>query len=184
MPDTATELALRGKQLPREERERLVDELLESLNEPAATELDAAWSAEIERRLAAYDRGEAACEAPARAIAVIPVRSLAKPSCSRAYYRTQFRHWNCSGRRRGSSRSAPSARRSPVTEGGTRRAGGARVEVELLVIAPHRRPGYWFLALLSWPGAKLNTEGASQQRLAIFSVSTTICQIETARIIR
>ena len=58
MPFTATELALRGKQLPREERERLVDELLESLNEPAVAELDAAWSAEIERRLAAYDRGE------------------------------------------------------------------------------------------------------------------------------
>ena len=58
MPDTAAELALRGKQLPREERERLVDALLESLNEPAVTELDAAWSAEIERRLAAYDRGE------------------------------------------------------------------------------------------------------------------------------
>lgn len=59
MPDTAAELAKRGKRLPREERERLVDELLESLNEPAATELDAAWHAEIERRLAAYDRGEA-----------------------------------------------------------------------------------------------------------------------------
>jgi putative addiction module component (TIGR02574 family) len=58
MPFTATELALRGKQLPREERERLVDELLESLNEPAVAELDAAWSTEIERRLAAYDRGE------------------------------------------------------------------------------------------------------------------------------
>jgi putative addiction module component (TIGR02574 family) len=58
MPDTAAELALRGKQLPPEERERLVDELLESLNEPAAAELEAAWSAEIERRLAAYDRGE------------------------------------------------------------------------------------------------------------------------------
>lgn len=54
MPDTATDIALRGKQLPREERERPVDKLLESLNEPAATELDAAWSAEIERRLAAY----------------------------------------------------------------------------------------------------------------------------------
>jgi putative addiction module component (TIGR02574 family) len=58
MPDTAAELALRGKQLPREERERLVDELLESLNEPASAELDAAWSEEIKRRLAAYDRGE------------------------------------------------------------------------------------------------------------------------------
>jgi putative addiction module component (TIGR02574 family) len=58
MPDTAAELAKRGKQLPREERERLVDELLVSLNEPATAELDAEWSVEIERRLAAYDRGE------------------------------------------------------------------------------------------------------------------------------
>ena len=58
MPDTAAELAHLGRQLPREERERLVDELLVSLNEPAAAELDAAWSAEIDRRLAAYDRGE------------------------------------------------------------------------------------------------------------------------------
>jgi putative addiction module component (TIGR02574 family) len=58
MPDTATDLALRGKKLPREDRERLVDELLVSLNEPAAAELDAAWEAEIEHRLAAYDRGE------------------------------------------------------------------------------------------------------------------------------
>jgi Putative addiction module component len=41
MPDTAAELAIRGEQLPREERERLVDALLESLNEPAASELDA-----------------------------------------------------------------------------------------------------------------------------------------------
>jgi putative addiction module component (TIGR02574 family) len=44
--------------LPRQEREILVDGLLESLNEPAAQELDAAWEAEIERRLAAYDSGE------------------------------------------------------------------------------------------------------------------------------
>lgn len=60
MPDTAADLARKGKQLARDERERLVDALLESLNEPAATELDAAWEAEIERRLAAYDRGEVA----------------------------------------------------------------------------------------------------------------------------
>lgn len=58
MPDTTSELAQRGKRLPREDRERLVDELLASLNEPAVAQLDAAWSAEIERRLAAYDRGE------------------------------------------------------------------------------------------------------------------------------
>ena len=58
MPDTAAELASRGKKLSRDERERLVDELLESLNEPATAELDGAWNAEIERRLGAYDRGE------------------------------------------------------------------------------------------------------------------------------
>ena len=57
MHDTVAELARRGKQLPREDRERLVDELLASLNEPVA-ELVAAWPAEIERRLASYDRGE------------------------------------------------------------------------------------------------------------------------------
>ncbi len=74
MPDTVADLARRGKQLPRDERERLVDELLESLNEPATAALDAAWDAEIERRLAAYDRGEvqalAADEVFARARAI------------------------------------------------------------------------------------------------------------------
>jgi putative addiction module component (TIGR02574 family) len=57
MPESAAELAMKGKQLPREERERLVDALLESLNEPASLQLDAAWEEEIGRRLAAYDRG-------------------------------------------------------------------------------------------------------------------------------
>jgi len=38
-------------------REQLVDELLFSLNEPAVAELDAAWSAEVARRLEAYDSG-------------------------------------------------------------------------------------------------------------------------------
>ncbi len=58
MSDTVAELVSKVKQLPREERELLVDELLASLNEPAAHELDAAWEAEIERRLSAFDRGE------------------------------------------------------------------------------------------------------------------------------
>ena len=58
MPDTAADLVKRAKLLPPREREQVVDELLKSLNEPAASELDAAWEAEIERRLAAYDRGE------------------------------------------------------------------------------------------------------------------------------
>ena len=58
MQDQVNELVKRGRLLAPEDRERLVDQLLESLNEPAAAELDQAWDAEIERRLAEYDRGE------------------------------------------------------------------------------------------------------------------------------
>ena len=67
MTDTAADLAQRGRQLPREEREQLVDALLQSLNEPASAQLDAAWAAEIQNRLAAYDRGEVVA-APAEAV--------------------------------------------------------------------------------------------------------------------
>ena len=57
MPDQIAELVQRGRALPPEDRERLVDQLLESLNELAAAELDKTWEAEIERRLAEYDSG-------------------------------------------------------------------------------------------------------------------------------
>lgn len=60
MPDSVADLVQRGRALPPEEREKLVDQLLESLNEPAARELDAAWDAEIEKRLAEYDSGAVA----------------------------------------------------------------------------------------------------------------------------
>ena len=58
MHDQVTELAQRGKALLPEERLRLVDILLESLQEPVIAEVEAAWHLEIERRLAEYDRGE------------------------------------------------------------------------------------------------------------------------------
>ena len=58
MPDQVSELVQLGRALAPEDRERLVEQLLESLNEPAAAELNAAWEAEIERRLADYDRGD------------------------------------------------------------------------------------------------------------------------------
>jgi putative addiction module component (TIGR02574 family) len=48
----------RGRSLPPDERERLIDQLLESLNETAASELDAALEAAIQRRLDEHDRGE------------------------------------------------------------------------------------------------------------------------------
>lgn len=58
MSDPVSELVMRGRALPIQDRERLVDQLLVSLNEPAAAELHASWEAEIERRLAQYDSGE------------------------------------------------------------------------------------------------------------------------------
>jgi putative addiction module component (TIGR02574 family) len=58
MKDQVVELAERGKALAPEDRSRLVDMLLESLHEASLSEVEAAWDEEIERRLAAYDRGE------------------------------------------------------------------------------------------------------------------------------
>jgi putative addiction module component (TIGR02574 family) len=57
MPDTVADLVQRGRALPPDEREKLVEQLLESLNESAARDLDAAWAAEIKKRLAEYDSG-------------------------------------------------------------------------------------------------------------------------------
>lgn len=58
MPDRVTELALQGKSLPPAERVRLLDLLLESLDEPPGGEIERAWNVEIERRVRAHERGE------------------------------------------------------------------------------------------------------------------------------
>jgi len=58
MADPVSDFVKRGRALAPQDRERLADQLLESLNEPAAVELDALWEAEIQRRLAEFDRGE------------------------------------------------------------------------------------------------------------------------------
>jgi putative addiction module component (TIGR02574 family) len=76
MPDPVSELVQRGRALAPADRERLVDQLLESLNEPASTELDAAWEAEIERRLAEYDSG--AVQAIDAEQVLVKARRLAK----------------------------------------------------------------------------------------------------------
>ena len=57
MQDPVAELVRQGRQLSPEDRERLVDGLLESLNAPDVQALDASWEREIERRLAEYDSG-------------------------------------------------------------------------------------------------------------------------------
>jgi putative addiction module component (TIGR02574 family) len=54
---TRTEIEERALGLTAEERAKLVDILLESLYEPTP-EIQRAWAEEIERRVAAYDRGE------------------------------------------------------------------------------------------------------------------------------
>ncbi|MEO8125228.1 MAG: addiction module protein [Burkholderiales bacterium] len=58
MTDLVTELAAQGRALPPEERVRLLDLLLESLEETQGTEIENAWNAEITRRVAAHERGE------------------------------------------------------------------------------------------------------------------------------
>lgn len=58
MPDVVADLAEQARNLPAAERSRLVDLLLESLHDSPLAEVEAAWAKEIERRVAAYERGE------------------------------------------------------------------------------------------------------------------------------
>ena len=58
MPDPVLELAERSRALSPEERARLVDLLLATLDDASATEVAEAWDREIERRIAAYKAGE------------------------------------------------------------------------------------------------------------------------------
>ena len=58
MSDIVAELAERSRSLAIEDRSRLVELLLETLHEPPLSEIQAAWDIEIEKRVAAYDRGE------------------------------------------------------------------------------------------------------------------------------
>jgi putative addiction module component (TIGR02574 family) len=55
--DPVSELVQRGRELTPEDRERLVDQLLVSLNEPSVAEMDASWDAEIERRVSELVEG-------------------------------------------------------------------------------------------------------------------------------
>lgn len=54
---TAKQICDQASQLPLEERMSLVDQILDTLDEPDST-LDALWAQEAESRLAAYRRGE------------------------------------------------------------------------------------------------------------------------------
>ena len=58
MPDRVEEIAAQGRALAPEERVRLLDLLLESLDERPNGAIEAAWAAEIASRVRAHERGE------------------------------------------------------------------------------------------------------------------------------
>jgi putative addiction module component (TIGR02574 family) len=58
MPAILAEVEQQARTLSPEERARLAEVLLESLQDGALREIEAAWQQEIEERVAAYDRGE------------------------------------------------------------------------------------------------------------------------------
>lgn len=53
------EISQKAKQLSAEERAQLAEELLESVESEIDPAVQAAWEAEIKRRVAAYEQGEA-----------------------------------------------------------------------------------------------------------------------------
>ncbi len=59
MPDTAAELAQRGRDLEPKDRERLIDLLLDSLTESPDPAIEEVWRLEIRRRVATYECDEA-----------------------------------------------------------------------------------------------------------------------------
>ena len=58
MSEALKELEAKVGSLTADERARLVEFLLESIQEPPVAEIEAEWNREIEARAAAYDRGE------------------------------------------------------------------------------------------------------------------------------
>lgn len=57
MSSSLEKIEAQAKALSAEERAKLAEAMLESLHSPV-TEIEAAWAEEIERRVAAFDRGE------------------------------------------------------------------------------------------------------------------------------
>jgi putative addiction module component (TIGR02574 family) len=58
MSMTLAELEEQARNLPPEDRARLVEAMLETLQDGPSPELEEAWDREIEARIAAYERGE------------------------------------------------------------------------------------------------------------------------------
>lgn len=58
MSESLAELEQQARALPPDERARLAEVLLESLQATPLSEVEAAWNQEITQRIAAYDRGD------------------------------------------------------------------------------------------------------------------------------
>ena len=58
MSESLAELEQQARALSPDDRARLAEVLLDSLQGPPLSEVEAAWSREIEERIAAYDRGD------------------------------------------------------------------------------------------------------------------------------
>ena len=59
MPTSLKQIEEQARALPAEERAKLANAMLESLHSPLS-DIERAWSEEIERRIAAFERGELA----------------------------------------------------------------------------------------------------------------------------
>ena len=59
MNDAVAELAEQGRALDPKDRERLVDLLLDSLEQSRDPAIEEAWRQEIRRRIASYEHGDA-----------------------------------------------------------------------------------------------------------------------------
>ena len=58
MSELLAELEQQARALPADDRARLAEVLLESLQATPLSEVEAAWNREITERIAAYDRGD------------------------------------------------------------------------------------------------------------------------------
>ena len=58
MAQTYTELEREARLLSPDEKAQLVDALLDSLREIKLADIETAWGVEIDRRVAAYERGD------------------------------------------------------------------------------------------------------------------------------
>ena len=79
MTERANQLLAEVLRLPPAERVEFAERILESFDDPQRRALDAEWAAEIERRIAAYERGEVTAIPAEEVFAAINQRGHGRP---------------------------------------------------------------------------------------------------------